>query len=484
MKGMKPVCLLALSAVLAFQSGAYARRSALAARKPAGLAGDYTYGTGQSDHVLVRARRDGTYSADISATFSHNSGGSGGNFKVVNGYGVISPDGCNRCEFLLWFKGNRLMVIQEGDNEALCGMGNGVSATAVYTRGNHKGEPILRSKIWSQGPVSYLNAHGKVVLGPYAGGETFSEGMAAVQNQSKKWGFIDPDGKLVIPYRYDRADVFKHGLAAVSVNDKWGYITKDGKVVGKLAYWKANQYSPEGIAKVTIDNSGQSHYIDIEGARIDNGKYYSCKDFSGGMGVVSDGSKYGAVDNKGKETIPLEYTALGQFHEGLASFQEGAYDKFGYIDKTGTVKIEPAFDDAGSFSEGLARVRMGDRWGYIDRTGKVAIAPAFVTAPGDFSEGLAVARPARSPFWQIIDKSGKRVADMPFGYHISGGETRFRDGVIVCKFVQWNGLGGSTRYFPIDKTGRILPGFAPESSPPVGMFNFSDGLIITRNTDI
>jgi hypothetical protein len=48
----------------------------------------------------------------------------------------------------------------------------------------------------------------------YEEDEPFSEGLAAVQ-QGGKWGFVDHQGRLVIPARYDRVKRFSEGLAIV-----------------------------------------------------------------------------------------------------------------------------------------------------------------------------------------------------------------------------------------------------------------------------
>ena len=45
-----------------------------------------------------------------------------------------------------------------------------------------------------------------------------------------KCGYVDKSGKLVIPARFDDADSFSDGLAAVSIDGKYGYIDKAGEM--------------------------------------------------------------------------------------------------------------------------------------------------------------------------------------------------------------------------------------------------------------
>ena len=92
------------------------------------------------------------------------------------------------------------------------------------------------------------------------------------EGTNQKWGFIDNTGNLVIPYKYDRADGFIEGLAAVSINGKWGFIDKNDSIVIPFKYTYIDGFSTTGFAMVNIDD------------------------------------KYGFIDRKGTEVVPLEYT--------------------------------------------------------------------------------------------------------------------------------------------------------------------------------
>ena len=50
----------------------------------------------------------------------------------------------------------------------------------------------------------------------YEDAQAFSEGLAAVQKNGK-WGYINEDGEVVIPFEYDIAFVFNEGLAVVGL---------------------------------------------------------------------------------------------------------------------------------------------------------------------------------------------------------------------------------------------------------------------------
>ena len=70
----------------------------------------------------------------------------------------------------------------------------------------------------------------------YADAIDFKEGMAGVsvadlQGTWGVWGFINLQGKEVIPPKYKRAKSFDNGVVEVQTDDKWIKINKKGEVV-------------------------------------------------------------------------------------------------------------------------------------------------------------------------------------------------------------------------------------------------------------
>lgn len=189
----------------------------------------------------------------------------------------------------------------------------------------------------------------------------------------RKLGFVDKDGKVVIPLEYARADNFSEGLSAVGIGDLenavYGYINKTGEMVIQPEYDDASAFF-DGIAKVAK------------------------KDAYGNL-------KWGLIDKAGKIVAPLEYNEI--YYDGENSqneirsriYGENASDaskqpilvaktgsdgnlQYGYIDKKGTVQIPLIYDKANSFVNGLALVGMKDdsweiKYGYINVNGDVVV---------------------------------------------------------------------------------------------------------------
>jgi hypothetical protein len=76
--------------------------------------------------------------------------------------------------------------------------------------------------------------------------ESFAaNGLAAVEVDGKR-GYIDVNGREVIPPRFDFTVGFgDNGLAPVKTDEKWGYIDASGREVIPLRYDFAISFSPQ-----------------------------------------------------------------------------------------------------------------------------------------------------------------------------------------------------------------------------------------------
>jgi hypothetical protein len=111
---------------------------------------------------------------------------------------------------------------------------------------------------------------------------SLSEGMAWISDGypgEGKIGFIDKNGKIVLPYKYfdmpgkDNDYSFSENLAPVASldNKKMGYIDKLGNVVIPFVFSYANQFK-NGLASVSDDNGTSWYYIDKSGRKYKDNK--------------------------------------------------------------------------------------------------------------------------------------------------------------------------------------------------------------------
>jgi hypothetical protein len=166
-------------------------------------------------------------------------------------------------------------------------------------------------------------------------------------DNSKKGLMEVATGKIILPAKYQDIDVnnFQEGLCAVKSNYHWGYVDLQGKEVVPCKYGEANTFQ-DGMALVA--------QCDV---------YYN---------AVSK-CRYGYIDLEGKEVIPCRFVEAGSFGSGLAAVKQGGSQFFGYIDKTGAMILQPKYKVANQFKQSAAVVEDTDKFGLISKRGELIL---------------------------------------------------------------------------------------------------------------
>lgn len=103
----------------------------------------------------------------------------------------------------------------------------------------------------------YIDRRGEFVIKPqFRDAEDFSEGLASVEAEDGKRGYIDKSGRVVLTLRdAARGESFKEGLAValfiIAGKPKYGYIDRTGKVVIEPRFDSAFEFI-EGVAEVYV----------------------------------------------------------------------------------------------------------------------------------------------------------------------------------------------------------------------------------------
>jgi hypothetical protein len=351
----------------------------------------------------------------------------------------------------------------------------------------------------SAGGKSVEDFASKDLCAPAPGSPTPSVDEHAVLfpvHKSGKGGYINAQGELVIPFRFDTVGDFSEGLARAECAGRWGFIDTVGRWVIKPQFPWAHDFS-DGLARVQVGGEALSYntrwgFIDKSGTMVVKptveelpSSISESDDFHEGLAVVQVKFKKGFIDETGKVVIPPQFSYVYPFSEGLAAVATDEHgDKWGYIDKSGKLVIPANFDWAsifseglapvnrkppcgfvdqsgafvlkppvsedekdcaavwGHFNEGLARWKFGNKYGFIDKTGNVAVEPKY-DRTFEFSEGLAAVLVDGK--WGYIDKTGRMVI-APRELHSA---ESFKHG--VASVVTKDGKHGY-----IDKTGKYV----------------------------
>ena len=291
--------------------------------------------------------------------------------------------------------------------------------------------------------------------------------------------------QVIVPPIYDEARIFYNGLAAVKQDDpkhpkveNWGFIDKQGKIVIPLTLSAASNFS-EGLA--AVDKGGgagifsHSGYIDKTGKFTIPNQLDGTSDFSEGLAAVLKDWQYAYIDRTGKIVISYKFDDASRFSEGLAAvkLKVGSESKWGYIDKTGQVVIPPQFEDTGdtpdyprTFKAGLVAVKLKGKWGFVDRTNKILI-PFQFDAANDFSEGLAAVKKVDK--WGYIDRTGKVVIPLQYDDDAAISIKRNYNNGLKEVYSFSEGLAAvklNNKWGYIDQTGKTIIPFQYDSTLP------------------
>ena len=261
----------------------------------------------------------------------------------------------------------------------------------------------------------------------------FYEGLAcALDPNGWGLGYIDESGSWAIEPSYFSAGNFSEGLAAVKdESGQFGYINSDGEWVIEPAYVDVRAFSG-GLATAAVyeyDENGNWTqlvwgYVRPDGTWAIDPVYYDCTSFSGGIATVAEvGHRWHIIDEGGNVLYDESPgMILGGFSAGLCSIVDGVTSLRGYIDETGDTVIETQFADCHPFVDiqyvgKRAPAKDADTglWGIIDDTGAwvSGCTPRFVDM-GPFENEVAPAKSADGNLWGYVSYSGGWVVQPRF----------------------------------------------------------------------
>ena len=291
----------------------------------------------------------------------------------------------------------------------------------------------------------------------------FSEGLAAFQDASGLWGYLNRQGEVVIEPAWDYAGDFCEGRARVrGDNQQYGYIDAEGNVAVAPLFTASTDFD-NGVACVQWD--GAYSYIDEDGVGILDGKWADAGNFSEGLAYAKIDGSYGYIDESGQTAIAPRWDRGRSFSEGYAAVRAG--DLWGFIDKSGSVVVEPQ-DDAVRFKDSLAAVEKDELKGYIDASGNVVI-PLQYEVAGAFEQGRAWAK--LDGEYRMIDKTGAEIGANRWDNVFS--EFAFTDLCRVCRGGLWGyvNLNDEIVLNPVyEKATRLSDGLAAVKKDGVWYF--------------
>jgi hypothetical protein len=187
---------------------------------------------------------------------------------------------------------------------------------------------------------------------------------------------------------------------------RWETFTENSK------YGVRRCATGEIIIPPKYDDIADFHLLD-DGEGYLNFPAYFDSMFAEGLCAVVLNDKWGYVDTKGKEIIPLIYSDAGVFSDGLAAVKID--EKYGYINSAGVVVIPLQYGYASYFEGGVAIIATQniihphkDIMGVIDKSGNEVI-PAIYDWIHRLFDGTFLVK--KDEVFNILDSKGNSLYD-------------------------------------------------------------------------
>ena len=190
-------------------------------------------------------------------------------------------------------------------------------------------------------------------LGPYKDGLCLIN-LGGVYDPKKKkadggkWGYIDIEGKIILPALYDFIGKGNENYSVVRKNQSWGLfnlVTHEVKTIeGASCIGPCN----DGLCRINVGGT-----YDVETNKISGGKW-------------------------------------------------------GYFDPDKGIAIEPNYSMAKSFSEGIAAVKIDNKWGFINKNGDVIVPCEYDELISSYSDGKGELLLNDDIY--VFDKEGKTLS--------------------------------------------------------------------------
>jgi hypothetical protein len=169
-------------------------------------------------------------------------------------------------------------------------------------------------------------------------GSCTEDGLILFSEDGKEYGYLDKDGKVVIPEQFAGAYSFAGGIAVVLEKKddgyRYGVIDKKGNFL--IDYQKKQMYNL-GEGRVACKNASTGKYCvwDKTGNEIISAKYDDINPFTCGLANVEKNGKWGYINTKGEEVIPCRYYKTYSFYGDVADVQKSEDSRWEIIDKKG-----------------------------------------------------------------------------------------------------------------------------------------------------
>lgn len=254
-------------------------------------------------------------------------------------------------------------------------------------------------KAFSGGKAGVVDYRGNVIVPleyDYVG--NMEEDMIIV-GRSGKYGCYDSKGIMLFQPEFDMMKEFSDGKSHVQNNGLYGFVDNKGNVLRNSA-----EEEEEPRSRVVVSLSGKM----LVKLVYDSGGTFSC-----GLAPLSQDGKFGYINMDGNFAVPRIYDNVTEFNVQTSLARVGLGGKWGAIDTRGHEIIPVEFDGLEISSDGYIIAEKGGKYGIYTSGGKEIHPPVCekIELSHDnrvFSHGVAACSYGSGVRFKI-DEHGNRI---------------------------------------------------------------------------
>ena len=178
--------------------------------------------------------------------------------------------------------------------------------------------------VMKNGLFGFLDTTGHEMLAPtltdFDGDDQYGwQHLRRVQKKGR-FGFVDDcTGQLVIPFCYEATVASIHPFTWVRKSGKWGCINQNNTVLIPFQYDNVSYFDSDSISLANLN--GRMGHIRANGSIVTPLLYESVWPFFEGLALVQQDGRYGYVNRTGQLIIPNTFVTATNFREGKANVE-------------------------------------------------------------------------------------------------------------------------------------------------------------------
>lgn len=264
------------------------------------------------------------------------------------------------------------------------------------------------------GLYGFMNLEGKTIIpAQFDVVDPFAEGLAIVSRKGR-FGAINRKGSWVISPKFYGMSTFESGYSMVSNEaEKIGLIRRDGELIFQEKWEDIGTPSEETVW--AEDSTGKVMYFDLIANPLWDTSFLVANDFNNGIAKITTENGVNFIRQNGNFLLPKFYENVERWNDTVFMAKQNGL--WGLVSSQGNVVLPFDYELIGQLKKGKAIALFVDGLVYVNKKGEIILDDDFEDFPnsiskGSFKNGYAIV--VKNEKYGRIDELGKIVTQLKY----------------------------------------------------------------------